>query len=61
MARKKLSEKEKKKEFSISINEELFELMEKYMVDNSIKNRSKYIEYLVRMDMKKRGKNVDKF
>jgi hypothetical protein len=46
MARKKLSEKDKKKEFSISVNEELYELMEQYMIDNSIKNRSRYIELL---------------
>ena len=61
MARKKLSEEDKKKEFSISVNEELFELMEKYMIDNNIKNRSKYIEHLVRKDMKNRGEDVNKF
>ena len=61
MARKKLLEKDKKKEFSISVNEELFELMEKYMLDKNIKNRSKYIEHLVRNDMKNRGENVNKF
>lgn len=61
MSRKKLLETDKKKEFSISVNIELLKLMEKYMIDNNIKNRSKYIEYLVREDMKSRGKNVDKF
>jgi len=61
MARKKLSEEDKKKEFSISVNEELFELMEKYILDNDIKNRSKYIEHLVRKDMKNRGEDVNKF
>lgn len=61
MARKKLSEKDKKKEFSISVNEELYELMEQYMIDNNIKNRSRYIEKLVREDMKNRGENTDKF
>jgi metal-responsive CopG/Arc/MetJ family transcriptional regulator len=61
MSRKKLTEKEKKQDFSISVNEELYNLMEEYMVDNNIKNRSKYIEHLVREDMKSRGEDVDKF
>jgi len=61
MTRKKLSEQEKKKEFSISINKELYSLMEKYMIENNVKNRSKYVEHLVRKDMEKRGKDVEKF
>jgi len=61
MARHKLNEEDKRKDFSVSINEELYKLMEKYMEDNNIKNRSRYIEHLVRLDLKKRGEDVDKF
>ena len=61
MSRKKLSEEDKKRKFSISIDDKLYSLLEKYMVDNDIRNRSRYIEYLVRNDMKNRGEDVDKF
>lgn len=61
MARNKLSEEDKKKEFSVSIDNDIFNLLDKYMEDNNIKNRSKYIEYIIRKDMKNRGKDIEKF
>ena len=58
--RHKLKEEEKKKDISITINNELNDILEKYMVDNNIKNKSRYIENLVKKDMESRGENVEK-
>jgi len=57
--RKKLTEEQKKRDFSVSIDENVSELLEKYLVNNNIKNRSKYIEKLVKDDLRKRGENID--
>ena len=38
----------------------LLEIFNKFLEDNNIPNRSKYIENLVRKDMEARGKNVDR-
>jgi len=61
MARKKLSEEDKKKEFSISIDSDIFDLLDKYLENNNINSRSKYIEHIIRNDMEKRGNDVNKF
>lgn len=58
--RKKLPENEKKIKTGITLNSKLFFLMEEYLNDIDI-NRSKYIEKLVKDDLKKRGKNIDEF
>lgn len=59
MARKKLSDEEKKKEVSISVNIILNEKLEKYLENNGYTNKSKYIEKLIKDDLKKRGENID--
>lgn len=59
MAKKKPEEKLKAK-FSFCLDENLLEMMDKYLEDMDINNRSKYIEKLVREDMEKRGKDVSK-
>ena len=59
MAKKKPEEKLKAK-FSFCLDEKLLEMMDKYLQDMDINNRSKYIEKLVREDMEKRGKDVSK-
>lgn len=61
MARQKLSEEDKKKEFSISINEKLNTILEEYLINKGITNKSKYIENLVKKDLKERGENIDIF
>jgi len=58
MSRQKLPEKDKRKEFSITINEELNEILEKYMIEKNISNKSKYIEKLVTEDLKNNGENL---
>jgi len=55
MSRKKLSEDEKRKEFSISVNIILNDKLETYMEKNGYSNKSKYIEKLIREDLIKRN------
>ena len=59
MSRQKLSEENKKKEFSISINEKLNTILEEYLINKGITNKSKYIESLVKKDLKDRGENIE--
>lgn len=59
MSRQKLPEKDKRKEFSITINEELNEILEKYMIEKNISNKSKYIEKLVMEDLKNSGEKMN--
>jgi len=58
--RKKLTEDKKKKDINISLDKELFSILEEYLVENDISNRSKYIEKLIREDFEKRGKNIER-
>jgi metal-responsive CopG/Arc/MetJ family transcriptional regulator len=59
MARRKLSEDEKKKEFSISINLLLNDKLENYLSDNGYSNKSKYIEKLIKDDLISRGETFE--
>ena len=56
---KKLPEENKKKKFSVSIDDELNSVLEEHLDEIGV-NRSKYIEYLVRKDLESRGENVEK-
>ena len=56
---KKKPEEKKKKKFSFSINNKLLQIFDDYIEDEDISSRSKYIEKLIRDDMKKRGLNID--
>lgn len=58
--RKKVPEDKKRVDVGITIDTQLFELLEEYLVDNDISNRSKYIEKLIREDFEKRGKNIER-
>lgn len=58
MANKKKPEEKKKKKFSVTINEKLIDIFDDYLDEIEISKRSKYIEKLIRDDMKKRGKDV---
>jgi hypothetical protein len=53
MSKKKLPDGERKEKFTISINPELFKI-----VDESISNKSKYIEKLIYKDLLK-NKKID--
>lgn len=58
--RHKISDEEKKKKFSITIDERLSLMLDKYMKDNNIKNKSTYIESLVRKDMMNKGEKIER-
>ncbi len=51
MGRNKLNEEKKKSRFSVTINSELVKL-----VNETIDNKSKYLEWLVYQDLKKNNK-----
>ena len=53
-------EEKKKEKLSLTIDKKLVEKMDQYLTDEQINNRSKYIEKLVREDMEKKGKNIDR-
>lgn len=58
--RHKLPEDKKKKSFSLTLDEELLEIFENYLDTNKVKNKSKYIENLIRRDMNERGEDTKK-
>ena len=58
--RHKISEEDKKKKFTITVDEKLNDILDKYMDDNNIKNNSKYIESLVRKDMEDKGEKIER-
>jgi metal-responsive CopG/Arc/MetJ family transcriptional regulator len=51
-------EEKRKSKLSVTINKKLVKRMDKFLSDEEINNRSKYIEKLIREDMEKRGKDV---
>jgi metal-responsive CopG/Arc/MetJ family transcriptional regulator len=53
-------EEKKKEKLSLTIDKKLVEKMDQYLTDEQINNRSRYIENLVREDMEKKGKNIDR-
>jgi len=58
--RHKLSEDKKKDKTAVTIDEKLSELLDKYLSEKKILNKSKYIENLIREDMENRGENVER-
>lgn len=57
MARKKLTDNQKKPKISITINKELDDILEDFLKENNI-NRSRYIENLIRKDFEKKGYDI---
>jgi len=53
--RKKLEEEDKKRKLSITIDDELFDIFENYMQEIGNPNKTKYIEKLIKDDLKSRG------
>ena len=53
-------EEKKKEKLSLTIDKKLVEKMDQYLTDEQMNNRSRYIENLVREDMEKKGKNIDR-
>jgi hypothetical protein len=58
--RNKIPDEKKKEKMTLTIDENIAEILEKYLEDNNIKNKSKYIESLIRKDMQERGKNINR-
>ena len=56
---KRVNDEMKKDKFTITIDEKLNDIVNEYLDTNDIK-RSNYIEKLIREDMEKRGKNIDR-
>jgi metal-responsive CopG/Arc/MetJ family transcriptional regulator len=52
--RKKLKEEDKKRKMTITIDEDLFQIFEEYMNEINISNKTKYIEKLIKDDLKNR-------
>jgi metal-responsive CopG/Arc/MetJ family transcriptional regulator len=58
--RKKISENKKRVDARITIDKDLFSILEEYFIDNNISNRSKYIENLIREDFERKGKTINR-
>lgn len=60
MPRKKIQEEKKKIKTGVTINSEVVEMMDEMLEDMGNTNRSRYIEKLIREDLEKRGKNIER-
>lgn len=58
--RKKIPDNEKKAAASVSLNNDIIELMDEFIDDIGNTNRSRYIEKLVREDLERRGFKIEK-
>lgn len=58
--RNKIPEDKKRVNANITIDSELFKILEEYLLDNNISNRSKYIEKLIREDFERKGKTIER-
>jgi metal-responsive CopG/Arc/MetJ family transcriptional regulator len=58
--RKKIPEDKKKIKTGFTIDNDLLKIMDEYLDNLGISNRSKYIEKLITEDLEKRGKNIKK-
>jgi hypothetical protein len=60
MPRKKIQEEKKKIKTGVTINSDIVDLMDELLEDIGNTNRSRYIEKLIREDLEKRGKNIER-
>jgi metal-responsive CopG/Arc/MetJ family transcriptional regulator len=60
MPRKKIQEDKKKVKTGVTINSDVVEIMDELIDDIGNTNRSRYIEKLIREDLEKRGKNIER-
>jgi metal-responsive CopG/Arc/MetJ family transcriptional regulator len=58
--RHKIPDDKKKEKMTLTIDEKLMEMFDKYLEDDKISNKSKYIESLIRKDMEERNKNTNR-
>jgi len=58
--RHKIPENKKKVNVNVTIDTQLNQILEEYMEENDISNRSKYIEKLIREDFERKGKIIER-
>ena len=58
--RKKIPDDKKRVNANITIDKDLFSILDEYLTENNISNRSKYIENLIREDFERKGKNIER-
>jgi hypothetical protein len=58
--RYKIPDDKKKGKMTVTVDNNLIKLMEKYLDENNIKNISKYVESLVRKDLEQKGIEIKK-
>jgi metal-responsive CopG/Arc/MetJ family transcriptional regulator len=58
--RHKIPEDKKKVNVNVTIDTQLNQILEEYMEENEISNKSKYIEKLIREDFERKGKNIER-
>ena len=58
--RKKIPDDKKKIKTGFTIDNDLLKIMDEYLDNLGISNRSKYIEKLITEDLEKRGKKIKK-
>lgn len=58
--RKKITEDKKKVDIGVTIDTKLFDIMNEYLEENNISNRSKYVENLIREDFERKGKKLER-
>ena len=58
--RYKIPDDRKKAKMTVTVDNNLIKLMDKYLDENNIKNISKYVESLVRKDLEQKGIEIKK-
>lgn len=58
--RNKIPNDKKRVNTRITLDKELHLILEEYLTENNISNKSKYIENLIREDFEKKGKNIER-
>jgi len=58
--RKKIPDDKKRINARITIDSDLFQILDEYLLENNISNRSKYVEKLIREDFERRGKTIER-
>lgn len=59
MSRKKINGEDKRKDFSITMDQKLNKILEEYLISKGISNKSKYIEKLIRYDLESKGEKFE--
>jgi len=56
MARLKIPENKKKKTLNLTVDPDIYKLLDEYLLENEIYNKSKYIEDLIKENLIKNNK-----